>query len=69
MTTVEFYFDLSSPWTCVAFHNIQPIIKRKRIGDHLETVSRRRRVQCGEPDAFMPRGKIPITESSCTASG
>ena len=27
MTTVEFYFDLSSPWTCLAFHNIQPIIK------------------------------------------
>lgn len=25
--TVEFYFDLSSPWTCLAFHNIQPIIK------------------------------------------
>lgn len=24
---VEFYFDLSSPWTCLAFHNIQPIIK------------------------------------------
>lgn len=25
--TIEFYFDLSSPWTCLAFHNIQPIIK------------------------------------------
>lgn len=25
--TVEFYFDLSSPWTCLAFHNIRPIIK------------------------------------------
>jgi len=24
--TVEFYFDLSSPWTCLAFHNIQSII-------------------------------------------
>ena len=24
--TVEFYFDLSSPWTCLAFYNIQPII-------------------------------------------
>lgn len=23
---VDFYFDLSSPWTCLAFHNIQPII-------------------------------------------
>ncbi|AMO72535.1 2-hydroxychromene-2-carboxylate isomerase [Sphingorhabdus sp. M41] len=23
---VEFYFDLSSPWTYLAFHNIQPII-------------------------------------------
>ncbi|ATW03857.1 2-hydroxychromene-2-carboxylate isomerase [Sphingorhabdus sp. YGSMI21] len=26
MKTVDFYFDLSSPWTCLAFHNIQPII-------------------------------------------
>jgi len=23
---VEFFFDLSSPWTCLAFHNIRPII-------------------------------------------
>ncbi|MEH6701638.1 2-hydroxychromene-2-carboxylate isomerase [Parasphingorhabdus sp.] len=27
MKTVEFYFDLSSPWTHLAFHNIQPIIE------------------------------------------
>ncbi|WP_417818874.1 2-hydroxychromene-2-carboxylate isomerase [Tritonibacter scottomollicae] len=27
MKTVEFYFDLSSPWTRLAFHNIQPIIE------------------------------------------
>ncbi len=27
MKTIDFYFDLSSPWTCLAFHNIQPIIK------------------------------------------
>ena len=25
---VEFFFDLSSPWTCLAFHNIRPIIAR-----------------------------------------
>ena len=24
--TVEFFFDLSSPWTRLAFHNVQPII-------------------------------------------
>ncbi|MEO0606984.1 MAG: 2-hydroxychromene-2-carboxylate isomerase [Pseudomonadota bacterium] len=22
---IEFFFDLSSPWTCLAFHNIQPM--------------------------------------------
>jgi len=27
MTTFDFYFDLSSPWTFLAFHNIQPIIR------------------------------------------
>lgn len=26
MSEVEFYFDLSSPWTYLAFHNIQPIV-------------------------------------------
>ncbi|APG62130.1 2-hydroxychromene-2-carboxylate isomerase [Sphingorhabdus lutea] len=24
---IEFFFDLSSPWTCLAFHNIRPIIQ------------------------------------------
>jgi len=23
---IEFFFDLSSPWTCLAFHNIQPML-------------------------------------------
>ena len=23
---IEFFFDLSSPWTCLAFHNIQPMM-------------------------------------------
>ena len=26
--TIHFFFDLSSPWTCLAFHNIQPIINK-----------------------------------------
>ncbi len=25
--SIDFFFDLSSPWTCLAFHNIQPILK------------------------------------------
>ena len=24
--TIEFFFDLSSPWTCLAFHNIRPLL-------------------------------------------
>jgi 2-hydroxychromene-2-carboxylate isomerase len=27
MVHVEFFFDLSSPWTRLAFHNIQPIVR------------------------------------------
>jgi 2-hydroxychromene-2-carboxylate isomerase len=27
MAHVEFFFDLSSPWTRLAFHNIQPIVR------------------------------------------
>ena len=23
---IEFFFDLSSPWTCIAFHNIRPLL-------------------------------------------
>jgi 2-hydroxychromene-2-carboxylate isomerase len=26
-TMIEFFFDLSSPWTYLAFHNIQPLVK------------------------------------------
>lgn len=26
--TLEFFFDLSSPWTCIAFHNIQPLVAK-----------------------------------------
>lgn len=28
MAAIEFFFDLSSPWTCLAFHNIQPIARK-----------------------------------------
>lgn len=28
MNKVEFFYDLSSPWTRVAFHNIQPLIQK-----------------------------------------
>lgn len=28
MSKVEFFYDLSSPWTRVAFHNIQPLINQ-----------------------------------------
>lgn len=27
MAEIEFFFDLSSPWTRLAFHNIQPIVR------------------------------------------
>tara|TARA_R110001599_G_scaffold325504_1_gene537696 strand:+ start:68306 stop:68926 length:621 start_codon:yes stop_codon:yes gene_type:complete len=26
--SIEFFFDLSSPWTCLAFYNIQPLAKK-----------------------------------------
>jgi 2-hydroxychromene-2-carboxylate isomerase len=26
--TIEFFFDLSSPWTCLAFHNIRPMLEQ-----------------------------------------
>lgn len=29
--TIEFFFDLSSPWTCIAFHNIRPIMAEENV--------------------------------------
>ncbi|MEM9772964.1 MAG: 2-hydroxychromene-2-carboxylate isomerase [Chloroflexota bacterium] len=26
--TIDFFFDLSSPWTCLAFYNIKPILEK-----------------------------------------
>ncbi|MEO0600069.1 MAG: 2-hydroxychromene-2-carboxylate isomerase [Myxococcota bacterium] len=31
MVTIDFFFDLSSPWTCLAFHNIQPLIAARDV--------------------------------------
>lgn len=28
---IEFFFDISSPWTCLAFHNIQPMMKDQEV--------------------------------------
>lgn len=28
---IEFFFDLSSPWTCLAFHNIQPLMAERGV--------------------------------------
>lgn len=34
MTKLEFFFDCSSPWTYLAFSNIQPLIKKYNIDAH-----------------------------------
>lgn len=34
--TIEFFFDLSSPWTCIAFHNIRPML----VGQDVEIIWR-----------------------------
>ncbi|SNS75779.1 2-hydroxychromene-2-carboxylate isomerase [Sphingopyxis indica] len=31
-TRVEFFFDLSSPWTCLAFHNLPAVLDRTGAG-------------------------------------
>lgn len=31
-TRIDFFFDLSSPWTCLAFHNIQPLMAERGVG-------------------------------------
>lgn len=28
---IEFFFDLSSPWTCLAFHNIRPLMAERGV--------------------------------------
>jgi len=29
--SIDFFFDLSSPWTCLAFHNIQPMAEELNV--------------------------------------
>lgn len=29
--TIEFFFDLASPWTCLAFYNIQPPVAERGV--------------------------------------
>ncbi len=31
MSEIEFFFDLSSPWTRLAFHNIQPLAAKRNV--------------------------------------
>ncbi len=28
---IEFFFDLSSPWTCLAFHNLRPMMRERGV--------------------------------------
>lgn len=32
MNVLEFYFDISSPWTYLAFHNVQPMARELGVG-------------------------------------
>jgi 2-hydroxychromene-2-carboxylate isomerase len=62
---IEFFFDLSSPWTRIAFHNIQKIAAETGSQIHLAAVSRRRRVQCGEPGRLRcTRERTPSQEQA-----
>lgn len=38
MPTIEFFYDLSSPWTCLAFHNLDGVIARTAAGVTLRPI-------------------------------
>ena len=60
MTRLEFFFDLSSPWTRLAFHNVQPILRETGaevtwrpflVGGVFDAVNRAVYAVRAEPDA------------------
>ena len=59
MPRLEFFFDCSSPWTYLAFHRVQPIVRRTDaeiswrpilVGGVFNTVN---------PDVYQQRAKMP----------
>ena len=47
---IEFFFDCSSPWTYLAFHNIQPLAARTGRAHPLAADPGRRRLQQRQPE-------------------
>ena len=62
---IEFFFDCSSPWTYLAFHNIQPLAKEFGEEIVLAADPGRRHLQ-QSIRASMPRGSIRCRPSSPT---
>ena len=63
--TVEFFFDLSSPWTYLAFHNIQSMIEQNEaqilwrpflVGGVFNAVNKS--VYAGRSDSYNPKMKF-----------
>ena len=47
---IEFFFDCSSPWTYLAFHNIQPLAKELGVEITLAADPGRRHLQYRQPE-------------------
>ena len=65
---IEFFFDCSSPWTYLAFHNIQPLAAEIERADPLAADPGRRRVQHASTPASTPRARTRCRPSAPTCS-
>ena len=53
---IEFFFDCSSPWTYLAFHNIQPLRQGARRRDFVAADPGRRHLQHGQSQRLCLAG-------------
>ena len=54
---IEFFFDCSSPWTYLAFHNLLPMAAELGFDDRLAADPGRRRVQRGQSQRLRIRAR------------
>ena len=55
---IEFFFDCSSPWTYLAFHNIQPLAKEFGAENFVAADFGRRYLQSHQPECLCVARKV-----------
>lgn len=66
MSTLEFFFDVSSPWTYIGFHNIQPLAKTFSVEITWKPILVGGVFNAANPSVYQSReNPIPAKEAYC----